>query len=224
MRKILKSKIFLFILTAIIFTGIGVFAATTVSSHDITYKNTTVEDAIDDLYSKAKPEYSGTTTITPTTAEQVLSTNNKILKNDITINPIPSSYKNISDTTITTAADISSGLVAYKADGTRIIGTGTNDCVSGTYTKPANSNVNLSFGFNATRAQVYFNNPNGNGNMVVFYDSNLDESYVIMFTNNTPSIGTSAAHTLNSNGLTTNYDTNGTTYKSTINYYYMACK
>ena len=122
MKKVLKNPIFTFIIGAIIFSGITLVIATTVSSHDVTYKNTTVEDAIDDLYSKAKPEYIGNITVTPTTSEQVLSTNNKILKSNITINPIPSTFKELSGEANFTADDLVAGKKAYNNNGELIIG------------------------------------------------------------------------------------------------------
>lgn len=55
--KILKSRLFQFILTAIIFTGIGAIAENTISANQVTYTNsnnqeTTVADALNDLYTK----------------------------------------------------------------------------------------------------------------------------------------------------------------------------
>ena len=50
--KILKSRIFLVIVTAIIFTTVGVMAAN-LNASDISYGNGTVASAIDDLYTKS---------------------------------------------------------------------------------------------------------------------------------------------------------------------------
>ena len=52
MKRIFKNPIFMFILGLVLATTISV-VATTISSHDITYKNTTVENAIDNLYTRA---------------------------------------------------------------------------------------------------------------------------------------------------------------------------
>lgn len=38
------------------------------------------------------PTYTGVTEVTPTTAEQVLDTSNKVVARNIVINPIPSNY------------------------------------------------------------------------------------------------------------------------------------
>ena len=81
MKRIIKNPIFTFILGAIIFGGIGTVLAVTILAKDVSYapKDSTwkvynVEDAIDDLYSKAKPEYTGSTTVTPTTSRPSSST------------------------------------------------------------------------------------------------------------------------------------------------------
>ena len=123
--KVLKSKIFIFILGGIIFSSITAFANNILAS-EVTYGNSTVKDSIDDLYTKVKPDYTGNTTFTPSSETQMIPTQNKILKNNITINPIPSKYVDISDTTITSSSDIASGKYAYKADGTKVEGTATS--------------------------------------------------------------------------------------------------
>jgi len=52
MNKVIKSRIFFFIIGALIFGSVGVLAST-ILARDIAYKNTNVEDALDDLYAKA---------------------------------------------------------------------------------------------------------------------------------------------------------------------------
>ena len=47
---------------------------------------------ITEIHGGAYPEYTGSTTITPTTETQVLETNQKSVLSNITINPIPSNY------------------------------------------------------------------------------------------------------------------------------------
>ena len=61
LKKILKSKIFIFIITALLFSAVGVSAATYFESGAVTYDNTesgltstNVQGAIDELYVKAK--------------------------------------------------------------------------------------------------------------------------------------------------------------------------
>lgn len=47
---------------------------------------------ITEIHGGAYPEYTGSTTITPTTETQVLETNQTSVLSNITINPIPSNY------------------------------------------------------------------------------------------------------------------------------------
>lgn len=59
MKKILKTKIFFFFLGAIIFGSIGAVSAYTLLASDVVYKNTTVENALNDLYEKENKSISG---------------------------------------------------------------------------------------------------------------------------------------------------------------------
>lgn len=53
MKKILNSRIFIFVLGLVIAGSIGVYATIKIQSSEIGYKEGTVEDALNDLYSKA---------------------------------------------------------------------------------------------------------------------------------------------------------------------------
>ena len=53
--KIFKSRIFLVIITAIIFMGVGVLAAN-INADEIEYNNGTVKDALDTLYDVTNKE------------------------------------------------------------------------------------------------------------------------------------------------------------------------
>ena len=54
--KAIKNNIFGFIVGAVIFGCLGVIAANMVNARDILYRDTNVESAIDDLYTKANHE------------------------------------------------------------------------------------------------------------------------------------------------------------------------
>ena len=65
-KKILKNRLFIFIVTAFLFSGIGVFATTLFPSNQVTYNNgisglksTDVQGAIDELYSACFPPKTG---------------------------------------------------------------------------------------------------------------------------------------------------------------------
>lgn len=51
MKRVLKNKIFLVVLAFIAFTSIGAYAANLISASEVSYKGTTVEAALDALYS-----------------------------------------------------------------------------------------------------------------------------------------------------------------------------
>ena len=53
MKMFLKSRIFAFVLGSVIFGSIGVYAASQILASDISYRDGTVENALNDLYSKA---------------------------------------------------------------------------------------------------------------------------------------------------------------------------
>ena len=144
MKKIIKNPIFTFILGAIIFGSIGVLASN-ILAQDVTYGNTNVKLALDVLYTKAKPDYAGDTTVTPTTSEQTLLTNDRILKSNITVEAIPSTYKNLSQSTTVEANKLLNGETAYDNLGNLITGSISTDCVTGSIPKNSNSKKLTSF-------------------------------------------------------------------------------
>ena len=60
MKRVIKNNIFGFIVGAVIFTSIGVIAATAINARNIEYRDTNVESAIDDLY-QSSDKYSSLT-------------------------------------------------------------------------------------------------------------------------------------------------------------------
>ena len=58
MKKFLTSRIFVAIITGIIVGSIGVYAGSQILASNITYKDTTVDRALDDLYDKANRDLS----------------------------------------------------------------------------------------------------------------------------------------------------------------------
>ena len=184
MKKIFKkSNILSFILGAIIFGGVGTVVAATILAKDVSYtpKDTSwqvdnVKDAIEDLYSKAKPEYTGSTTVTPTTSSQTLFTKNKILTNNITIEPIPSTYKKLTTTTTVSANTLLNGYKAYTSDGTLVTGSLSTNCVSGEFVLTQD---NVSNGLKITDFYPsYFaiSSINAGKRRVWYYNKNIDSS------------------------------------------------
>ena len=134
MNKFLNSKVFIFMLSSVIFTGVGVLANEMITADRVEYsEDVSVKDKMDDLYSKAKSAYTGSTTVTPSKSTQTLYTNNKRLNSDITINPIPSNYKDLSSSAYPVESALLSGYKAYNSNGELITGKISTDCVSGSH-------------------------------------------------------------------------------------------
>lgn len=230
MKKIFrKSNILSFLLGAIIFGGVGTVFAYTILAKDVSYspKDTTwkvdnVKVAIDDLYTKAKPEYTGITTITPSNSGYNLSTKDKILKSNITIEPIPSTYKNLTTTTTVNESNLLSGVKAYTSDGELVTGTLSTNCVSGSYTKPANSQINIDFGFVPKEYTLLLYHFSNDYTMKVSYDNVTGKIYVIKYYDNT----TNEWNWLEMDGTVLKSKLTATSGSVVNSYeiYYMACR
>ena len=159
--KNIKSYLLSFILGGIIFSGITVFAEYVITADKIEYSaNISVKDKIDDLYTHVKPIYTGSTTVTPSSNTQTLNTNNKLLNSDITITPIPDIFKDVSDSTVTSASDILSGKTAYLKNGAKVAGTRA-ECVKGSFvcnTCTSSNGQALRINFTPNMFYIYGNN------------------------------------------------------------------
>ena len=221
----MKKYLVGFLIGTILSGGI-VLAATKIDADKVDYsEGVTVKDKIDDLYTKVKPNYTGSTTITPSTSTQTLSTNDKVLNSDITINPIPSSYKNLTTTTSVNANNLLSGVKAYTSDGTLITGTASiTDCISGTYVKPANSQINLSIGFMPSRLVLGYFVLSDNGYGYVLYDESEDATFYFAKPYSKEVTVSGSGYSFTNKKLISNYATSSQTYKNEVTYYYIACK
>ena len=235
MKKIFKkSNILSFVLGAIIFSGITSVAAYTLFANDIGFNPRdnnwhvdNVKDAIDDLYDKAKPDYSGETTFTPTTSSQTIATRNKILRSNITINAIPSNYKKLSQTTTASANDISNGKTAYDSNGDLI--TGNNLGISSSTTAATSisfsvSSTSQSFNLGFQPNYIYCVLSNGSTNVAhIIFNKDYNSSQVSYSTttgsNNAPRLmELSNFYTINNNGFTFNfYTSSGTWVNANVN-------
>lgn len=225
--KITKSNLFFFLLGAIIFTGVGAFAAIKIDADKVNYsEGVTVKDKIDDLYTKVKPNYTGSTTITPSTSTQTLSTNGKILNNNITINPIPATYKNLSQSTTVEANKLLSGYTAYNQDGMKITGTLSTNCISTSFTcSTCNTSSGQVIADMAPTSFILYGYNGTNFTTLMIYDSRINNSKFLT-TNVSTGSGTikyadgnfSNKYLISNNKLyARNWGSNGT-------FYIMACK
>ena len=217
----------------VIISGTSVFAAMTISADQIEYApNVSVKDKIDDLYTKVKPPYSGDTTFTPDKTGKTFSTNGKYLNSNIVVNPIPNKYVDISDTTVTNTSQISSGLIAYKADGTKLTGTGNLNCINGSFTHQANTEVSYNFPFTPTSFILTFNQAS-NRVYYVFKDSKVSSNIVTAYGDknglieqalprNESGKTVNSAYHLDGNHIYSQGE-NGYAYTNSYTIYYIAC-
>lgn len=236
MKKIFrKSNIFSFLLGAVLFSGITVVVAATILAKDVSYtpkdntwKVDNVKDAIDDLYTKAKPEYTGSFEVTPQEYATVIPTKDTILTKNIRVNAIPSTYKNLTTTTTVNANNLLNGIKAYTSDGTLVTGNITANCVSGSYTKPANTFIDINIGFMPTKFSIEFTTASGNHHIVYYNSSASNDSYNINikssgeYTANNPSLNQYIAN--NNKIIDNTLNTTAPRYLESFIVYYMACK
>ena len=150
MKKIIKNPLFTFLLSAVIFGGLGAIIAVSIPAGSVTYSPAdtswqginTVEKALNSLKSSVGTYNSSS--VTPSTTVQNLQTKGKVASTDITVAAIPSEYKKLNATTVEPKA-ILAGKTAYNGQGQLITGTGTR-CVSGSV--PVTSSINTSSGLN----------------------------------------------------------------------------
>jgi hypothetical protein len=173
----------------IIMAGI-VVVADNLSASEVDYKETNVESALDTLYQRSTyTEYDGNTTITPSSTSQTLPTNNKLLKSDITIDAIPSTFMELAQTTTVTADKLLSGETAYNNLGELITGSMTNGCVNGSFvcTTCTTSSGQLIVNFNPSVFVLYTNvQENGNSIDVTYYYNRSINSTKVINANSSP--------------------------------------
>ena len=225
MKKNIKGRLFLFIITAIVFSSVSVIATSTYYANQIVYGNTTVEGALNNLYSTASASsYTPSGHVTPGNQEQTLETENKRVTSNIVIDPIPSNYKDINESTVSQASDVLKGKKTYTSSGQLVTGTRA-ECVYSSINKSANSNITLNLGFKPTSfmfsytidqviAYISYNNSQGKV-LISNFNSSASTSSVIEIT---------SYFNITNSGITTNLNTTGTLYVNAATVYYMACK
>ena len=223
--KIIKNPIFMFILGGIIFFSVGVYAEYIVTADKIEYSaNISVKDKIDDLYTKVKPAYTGSTTVTPSTSMQTLNTNNKLLNSNIIIDAIPSTYHNLAQSTTVSPDNLLFGKTAYDSLGNLITGTAHLNCISGSFTITSlintPSGIDIETEFSPSIFMIaYFGTPfvdiyvkDTNPNYYYEYLSTKEEMRQYLLTNN-----------YNLNGKLNAHSWSSTQYSGKTAYY-VACK
>lgn len=213
----MKKYILAILITAIICITGTVIASNYLAS-EIAYKDTTVENALNDLYSKVKPEYDGELSFTPSESEQTITTANKLLTSNITIGAIPNEYKKLTTETDVESNKLLNGVKAYNSNGELITGTISTNCVYGTYNHAKNTQININVGFAATYALLSFTKSNDLYHIVYngtnFYQNRSSQNDFSLM--NTMSI--------ESNSIKSSDPTTSTKYTDAYTVKYMACK
>ncbi len=177
-----KNILFMFI-GMFIMAGI-VVAADNLSASEVDYRDTKVDQALDTLYQRSTyTEYDGSTEVTPSATQQTLSTNNKLLKNNITINAIPSTFKELTQTTTVTANNLISGITAYDNNGNLITGTMGTNCVVGTFN--CTGNCHTSTGMTLTGLDfvpTIFMSIKNDYTAMTYFDTSKSDKFTVSYT------------------------------------------
>ena len=131
MKKIIKSRIFIFVFTAVIFTGVGVYAANTYKASDVVYNasdgtSMNVNEALNELYNKTSCTDSNIDIIKNFSMEKetTLYTSNKNIKLGYIIMELNSiSIPNSSTGTITFSKSVDDGNITISRN--KVTGSGT---------------------------------------------------------------------------------------------------
>ena len=227
MKKFIKNNLLGFILGAIIFSGIGAYAEYIISADKIEYApNISVKDKIDDLYTKAIPTYSGSTTVLPGDNSTILETKNMNLNKNITIEAIPDSYKELASlTNELISSDLLYNKRAYNSNGQMIVGSNRADCEYSSYYCGSACSGSAGVTILNYVPTIYISNYKNVRSNAQFFDYKYSNSYYTITTS--PSLSLSTSYKLNDF-----YDTStgkliaknwGSDYNGqTI--YYMACR
>ena len=170
------------IIGAILISGISVYATGQYLASQVTYNNTNVANALNDLYNKIK---------------------------DI-------------NETDSISTDILSGKKAYTKNGL-ITGTKSIDCISGTYSKPANTYISIDIGFTPTKYILQWELADGTI-ITTFYDSSISNSIYKTDTNNINEDFTQVFGIIDNKIIDKSNQSNSFRYKQALTVHYMASK
>lgn len=198
MKRLFKNPIFVFLLGIIVAESINVIADT-LSASEIDYRDTKVDQALDTLYQRSNyTEYDGSVVVTPSEVQQTLETNDKLLKSNITIQAIPTSY-------LEEAASLQAQLDSLSVVTKTLTFT----------TSTTAQTINLGFKPDSIYCISKYNSNGGNGMILAAYNKSYDASNVVRAIEQTSgkSIGKvalSSYYTINNNGFSWNVASTGT--------------
>lgn len=179
----MNKKVILAFILGVLISGVSVYAATNYLASEIVYNNTTVENALNELYDLSNASvYTGETNITPTEADQTISSNGKRFTSDITIGAIPNTYKNLTSNTTVDATKLLDGVTAYNSNGELVTGSASTDCVRINKTFASNE-VEKDIQLTSFSPNYYYISGNLNGTVYEWvYNKNIETNYMYMVT------------------------------------------
>ena len=217
----MKKTILTILITAIICITGTVIASNYLAS-EIAYKDTTVENALNDLYarSNANEYHVSSNSIIPTETEQVLETSGKRLDGNLTIGAIPDLYKKLNNHTTVDETKLLNGVTAYNEYGEFITGNISTDCVKGTYQHVANSQINITTPFKATMLLMYLR-----WSDKVYYIHTDDNGKLLQYRGDIGDTGdTTSDYEITSTYVKSKFSTTSTKYTQAYTVIYMYCK
>ena len=226
-----------FILGGLILGSISVYAALNYQASQIVYGNTTLDQALDNLYSTASAlSYTPSGHIIPSASIQTLKTENKRVTSDIIIDPIPSVYKDINDATNFSASDLVSGAKAYNKSGQLITGSANLNCINGSFVHNANTQLSYNFSFAPSSFILSFNQTNDRFYHIIYNGGISNQVYAVYGTKDGYVLGLAPGESSSSPIASNNqspyhidgkhvYSTNesGYAYSNTYIVYYTIC-
>ena len=185
------KKNILLVLIGLVFGVAGTVIASNYLASDVVYNDTTVENALNELYDRSNASvYTGSLNITPTENEQTISSNGKRFTSDITIGAIPNTYKNLTSNTTVDATKLLDGVTAYNNLGELVTGNINTNCVYGTFVctscttstgqKIANFKADniLIYNKNSSNWFMYYYNKAYNSNEFQVMSSSIASKYI----------------------------------------------
>ena len=197
----MKKTIITVIITAIICIG-GTALAYSYTANEIGYGNGTVKDAIDDLYTTAN-----------TTVTNLKNTNASLTQSNETLTEENETLTNQNSSLNNQVASLQNQV-------------NNPNCVSDSYQKDANSQINIPLQFTPKKFMITFNN-SLNDTLIGYITNQItNKTYTYMIHDGTYSVSESTIVRISNNSIVSSYSTSGTTgvYNASGTVYYIACK
>ena len=173
----MNKKVILAFVLGVLISGVSVYAATNYLASEIVYNDTTVENALNELYNRSNSEeYHVGNAIIPAETEQVFQTNGKRLDGNITVSAIPDYYKKLNNHTTVDASKLLDGVTAYNEYGEFITGNISTNCTKTAYVWTQNDATSGSKTILDYKPTYLMFSDNNN---VIYYNANANANTMI---------------------------------------------